>query len=61
LIGSDKKAGDRQSGLDGCNLQSVVPGSVVDPNPKESEYFGWIRSRKKLKIKFFVKNRKPNT
>jgi hypothetical protein len=21
--------------------------SVVDPNPKESEYFGWIRIRKK--------------
>jgi hypothetical protein len=25
--------------------------SVVDPNPKESKYFGWIRIRKKVRIR----------
>jgi hypothetical protein len=52
---------------------SYPPISVVDPNPKESELIGWIRSEKKVgfgfgfgsrhccKIKNFVKNRKSNT
>jgi hypothetical protein len=27
-----------------------VKTNIVDPNPKESEYFGWIRIRKKVLI-----------
>jgi hypothetical protein len=31
--------------IENLSLASQVSGSVVDPNPKDSEYFGWIRVR----------------
>jgi hypothetical protein len=50
-------------------ILNIVCTSVVDPNPKESESFGWIRIRKKFgfgfrhscKMKICVKNRRSNT
>jgi hypothetical protein len=32
----------------------VLATSVVDPNPKESESFGWIRIRKKVRIRIRI-------
>jgi hypothetical protein len=68
--GEVKKLATQYGALLGNDAVLLV--SVVDPNPKESEYFGWIGIRKKFEFGFgckhcckikkhCVKNRRTNT